>query len=97
MENILDPDSPPSTSGSANSDDLAFIDNCPLFAPSSSPLCHVSPRHNLPAIEVVSELPTPAVASDVIVASNDDVLVQDRTPEPEMLPITSAGIMDSCS
>jgi len=89
MEHILDPDSPLSPSVSANSDDLAFIDDGPLFAPSPSPLSHVSPTPPPPAMELVCEPPAPAVAPGVIVAPDDEVLVQDGTPEPEMVPIAS--------
>jgi len=89
MEHILDPDSALSPSVSANSDDLAFINDGPLFTLSPSPLCHVSPTPAPPAMDVVCEPPAPAVAPGVIVAPDAEVLVQDGTPEPEMVPIAS--------
>ena len=90
-------------SSTPRSDDLDFIDDAPLFAPSPSPHSHMSwsampppneviihspmPPHN----EVVSETPPPAVAvvSPVIVTLDDDILMQEGTPEPEMVPVTS--------
>ena len=80
-----------------------FIDDAPLFAPSPSPRSHVSwsqipppngliihsptPLHN----EIVPETPPPsaAVVLPVIVTLDDDFLMQEGTPEPEMVPITS--------
>ena len=89
MEHIIDPDSPLSTCVSANSDDLAFIDDGSLFALSPAPLSHVSPIPAPPAMEVVIELPASAAAPGVIVAPDVEVLVQDSTSEPEMVPIAS--------
>jgi len=40
-------------------------------------------------MEVVCEPPAPAVAPAVLVAPNNEVLVPDATPEPEMVPIAS--------
>jgi len=89
MEHILDPDSPLSPSVSANSDNLAFVDHGHLLAPSPSPLSHVSPTPAPPAMQGVIGSPVRAVAPCVIVAPDDEVLVQDGTPEPEMVPIAS--------
>ena len=68
MEHILDPDSPLAPSVSANSDDLAFINDGPLFAPSPSLRSHLSPTLAPPAMEVLIESPAPAVAPCVIAA-----------------------------
>jgi len=89
MEHIVDTDSPLSPSASANSDDLAFIDDGPLFAPSPSPLSHVSPTPAPFAMELAIGSPAPVVSPDVIVAPDDEVLVQDSTPQPDMVPIAS--------
>ena len=103
MEFIINTQSSHSLSSTPRSDDLDFIDDAPLFAPSPSPRSHVSwsltpppnevivrsptPPHN----EVVLENPTPsaAVVSPVIVTLDDDILMQEGTPEPEMVAITS--------
>jgi len=91
-DHILDPDSPLSPSVSANSDNLAFIDDGPLFARSPSLLSHVSPTPALPAMEAVIESPAPAVAPCFIVAPDDKVLVQDGRPEPELVPVASGRL-----
>ena len=103
MEVIINTQSSRSLSSTPRSDNLAFIDDTPLFAPSPSPSSHMSwsltpspnqviirsptPPHN----EVVPETaaPSAAIVSPVIVALDDDILMQEGTPEPEMVPITS--------
>jgi len=89
MEHILDPDSPLAPSVRADSHDLAFIDDGPLFGPSPSPITHVSPTPAPPTMEVLIELPAPAAAPGVIMVPDEQVLVQDGTPEPEMVHIAS--------
>jgi len=89
MGHLIDPGSPLSTFLSANSDDLAFINDGPLFVLSPAPLSRVYPTAAPPAMEVVIELPAAAVAPGVRVAPNDKVLIQNGTPEPEMVPIAS--------
>ena len=91
MEFIINTQSSRSLSSTPRSDDLAFIDDAPLFAPSPSPRSHVSWSLTPPPNEVVPETPAPsaAVVSPVIVTLDDDILMQPGTPEPEMVPITS--------
>ena len=103
MEFIINCQSSRSLSSTPRSDDLDFVDEAPLFAPSPSPGSYLSwsatpppneviigsrtPPHN----EVVPETPPPAAAvvSPVIVTLDDDILMQEGTREQEMVPITS--------
>ena len=91
MEFIINTQSSRSVSSTRMSADLEFIDDAPLFAPSPSPLSHVSRTPTPPPMEVIHETraPVAAVVPPVIVTLNDEHLVQVGTPEPEMVPITS--------
>ena len=91
MEFIINTQSSRSLSSAPRSDDLDFIDDAPLFPPSPSPRSHVSWSPTPPPNEVVPETapPAAAVVSPVIVTLEDDILMQEGTPEPEMVPITS--------
>ena len=91
MEFIINTQSSRSLSSTPMSADLEFVDDAPLFAPSPSPLSHVSHTRTPPPIEVIRETPAPlaAIVPPVIVTLDDEQLVQVGTPEPEMVPITS--------
>ena len=71
--------------------DLGFIDDSLLFAPSPSPLSHMSRSPTPPHNEVVPKTADglAAVVSPVIVTLDNEVLMQEGTPEPEMVPITT--------
>ena len=103
MEFINNTQSSCSLSSTPRSDDIDFIDDTSLFAPSPSPHSHVSRAPTPPPNEVIVRSPTPlhnvvvpktpaplaAVLSPVIVTLDTDILMQEGTPEPEMVPITS--------
>jgi len=97
MEHILDSDSPISTSVSANSDDFAFIDDGPLFAPSPSPHSPVLPTPAPPAMEVVIESAAPAVALGVILAPDDEALTQHGPLNMRWCLLPPGGVADSCA
>ena len=90
MEFIIHTQSSRSLSSTPMSDDIDFIDDAALFAPSPSPPSHVSWSPTPPPNEVVAETPAPAAAlvSPLIATLDDDILIQEGTPEPEIVPIT---------
>ena len=70
---------------------LNCINDAPLFAPCPSPLSHVCGSPTPPHNKVVPETPTlsAALVWPVIVPLENQVHMQEGTPEPEMVPIAT--------
>ena len=91
MAFIINTKSSRSLSSTPMSADLEFLDDAPLFAPSPSQLSHLCSCPTPPHNEVGPGTPTgsAALVSPVIVTLDNEVLMQEGTPESETVPINS--------